>query len=74
LAQADIKQAGFAGHAAVLLLELLTCRVVTAAVSFVVPGFVVPGTKALIMAALLLRFLSFCTDQVDDFVVAPLLG
>lgn len=70
----DAKQAGFAGHACVILLELVLCRLATLIVSFLVPGFSVSGVKALIVAALLFRFLSFVADQVDDFVVAPMLG
>lgn len=70
----DAKQAGFAGHAFVLLIELLMCRVTTLVAGLVVPGYSVAGVRAVVVATLLFRFLSFVADQVDDFVVAPMLG
>lgn len=72
--QLDAKQAGFAGHAFVLLIELLMCRVTTLVAGLVVPGYSVAGVRAVVVATLLFRFLSFVADQVDDFVVAPMLG
>lgn len=50
------------------------CRVTTLVAGFVVPGYSVAGIKAVVVATLLFRFLSFVADQIDDFVVAPMLG